>query len=88
MPTTDDGTRLGLGWEVWMILGVLAVVGLTGPLLFGLIGGIVDTGSAVTRSTPAVSLDPSRVAAGVSGALTFTLLAVFLIRTTDWHVSD
>lgn len=88
MPATDDGSRLGLGWEVWMILGVLAVVGLAGPLLFGLIGGMVDTGSAATRSTPGVNLDPRRVAAGVSGALTFTLLAVFLIRTTDWHISD
>ncbi len=88
MSTTDDGTRIGLGWEVWMILGVLAVVGLVGPLLVGLIGGVVDTGPAATRFTRDVPIDPSRVAAGISGALIFTLLAVGLIRTTDWQMSD
>ena len=88
MPTTDDGTRIGLGWEVWLILAVLAGVGFVGPLLFGLIGGMVDTGPAGTLSTPNVPLDPSRLAAGISGALVFTLLAVGLIRTTDWRISD
>ncbi len=71
-----------------MILGVLGVVGVFGPLLFSLIGGMVDTGPAVTRLTRDVPLDPSRVAAGISGALIFTLLAIGVIRTTEWQVSD
>lgn len=88
MSTTDDDTRIGLGWEVWMILAVLAVVGSIGPILFGLIGGMVDTGPAVTLPMTEVSLDPRRLATGISGALVFTLLAVRLIRTTDWQISD
>lgn len=88
MSTIDDGTRIGLGWEVWMILAVLAVVGSIGPILFGLIGGRFDTGSAVTLPMTEIPLDPRRVAAGISAAAVFTLLAVRLIRTTDWQISD
>lgn len=88
MTTTDDDTRLGLGWEVWVILVVFAGFGALGPFLVGLIGGVVVSEPAVTVAITPVPLDPSRVVAGIGAATVFALAAVGIIRTTDWHIPD
>lgn len=83
MSTNDDHR---LGWEAWLILAVVAI-GATGLVLLAPIGPVFEPPSP-RPSVPSVPLDPSRLAAGISGAVIFTLLAIRLIRSTDWRISD
>ncbi|MEX2653635.1 MAG: hypothetical protein WD532_01255 [Acidimicrobiia bacterium] len=88
MSTTDDGTRIGLGWEVWFLLGCVAVAGAVVPVLVGLIGGFTDPGTRPPPTGAPVDLDARRVVVGATAAAMFSLLAAALIRQTDWAISD
>jgi hypothetical protein len=81
----SEDDRLGLGWEVWFLIGMLAIGSqalLLVPLVFGAGIDILPPASGLS---PAPKVDVGRLLAGSGGAVFFGVLASWLIRTTDWH---
>jgi hypothetical protein len=81
----SEDDRLGLGWEVWFLIAMLAIGSqalILVPLVFGAAMDIPSPASGIP-SAPAV--DFGRLLAGGGGAVFFGVLASWLIRTTDWR---
>jgi len=72
-----------VGWEVWLLLALLAGGAVTGLLAVALLAGGIEPISrgAGTPSPPLPPPEPGRVAAGATGALALAGLAAFVART-------
>ncbi|MEX1004934.1 MAG: hypothetical protein WD990_14210 [Acidimicrobiia bacterium] len=82
--TEDEG--LGLGWEVWFLLAVLATGGFLAVMSVSLIGGVAVAVDQQPISGDAVAVDLRRLVAGGAAAVALVVAAVRLLVITDWSV--
>lgn len=85
MSRTED-ERLGLGWEVWFLLALLAAGALAALQILGLIGGGFDSVTQPRGHRGSVEIDPRRLVLGGSVAIALGTAAIRLILSTTWHL--
>lgn len=87
--TTDDAElRMGLGWEVWFLLALLAGAAFAAFFTMTTLGAALDVpvSHIVTRAvTGEPDLDPRRLFTGLTAAAVCAVVATVVIRTTDWQ---
>ena len=89
MSKTDD-ERLGLGWEFWFLVSILAAGGLGAFVVLGVLGLALDPVASPwpppPRSlVPGPDLDTGRLILGCSAAILCSAFVIGLVRSTDWH---
>lgn len=90
MSRTDDAElKVGLGWEVWFLLALLAGGAIAALVTMMLLGAGLDVPTAphVATITREPDLDPRRMLAGLTGSVVCVAVATVVIRTTDWQGS-
>lgn len=88
MSRTDDAElKVGLGWEVWFLLALLAGGAIAASVTLTLLGASLDLPTAphVTTITREPGVDPERLMSGLTAAAACAAVATLVIRTTDWH---
>lgn len=85
MSKTED-ERLGLGWEVWFLLVLLAAGALVAIQVLGLLGAGFDTVSERRLPRGTVGIDLRRLLVGGSAAVALAGAATRLIVLTDWRL--
>lgn len=85
---TEDGLRVGLGWEVWYLLGLLALAGLATIVVVLLLGVGLDPAASARHPGPRAVIDPWRALVGGIGALLLALAAAAVVAKTDWQSTE
>lgn len=82
MSTNDEVSEVAVGWEVWLLLALLAGGGVAGLLVFSFVGGGIEsfpTGSA-PASLALPSTEPARAAAGLADSAILAGIAALVAR--------
>ena len=79
----DADLRVGLGWEVWFLLAILAGGSLAIFVGLNLIGIGLDSTDVIVHAGPGVDADPRRLLVGGSVAIVFATLTARLVRSID-----
>jgi hypothetical protein len=85
--TDDAGLRVGLGWEVWFLLTLLAGAAIAAFFTMSVLGFALDVpvSQHVTNLTRQPDLDPRRLLTGLTVTAACAIVATIVVRTTDWH---
>lgn len=91
-PESDSSTeiefRIGLGWEVWFLIGLVGLAGLAMAVTVLVVGAGLDPVASARHPGTGAAVDPRRVLAGGIGALTLALSAAAVAATTEWRTTD